>query len=250
MGERLDGTVALVTGASSGIGSAAARRLSAEGAALAVVARRRDRLEQLSGGLGADPLIIEADLADADGCAGIVDAVIDRFGRLDTLVNAAGQMLNGPSIESPLSEWRRMVDVNLAGLLYLSKAALPYLMKAAETGDRKLADLINISSIAGRHANALVAAYNATKFGVTAFSESLRQEFADNNVRVSVIEPGFVATELFDHQQEATQRRYDAMFAGVEALHPEDIADAIAYIVTRPRRVAVNEIVIRPTDQR
>jgi NADP-dependent 3-hydroxy acid dehydrogenase YdfG len=250
MADRLQGTVALVTGASSGIGRAAAGRLAAEGAAVAVVARRRGHLDSLVASLATESLVVEADLADADQSEVIVAAVLERFDRLDILVNAAGQMLNGPSIESPLSEWQRMVDVNLAGLLYLTKAALPHLLSAAQTGHRQVSDVVNISSIAGRQANALVAAYNATKFGVTAFSESLRQEFTQRHVRTSVIEPGFVATELFGHQQEATQRRYDEMFAGVEALHPDDVADAIAYIVTRSRRVAVNEIVIRPTDQR
>jgi NADP-dependent 3-hydroxy acid dehydrogenase YdfG len=250
MGNRLQGTVALVTGASSGIGRAATVRLADEGAAVAVVGRRRERLDSLVDTLDAECLVVEADLAEAAQCAAVVATVVERFGRLDTVVNAAGQMLNGPSIESPLSEWQRMVDVNLAGLLYLTKAALPHLLAAAQSGDRQVADVVNISSIAGRQANALVAAYNATKFGVTAFSESLRQEFTQRNVRTSVIEPGFVATELFGHQQESTQRRYDEMFAGVEPLHPEDIADAIAYIVTRPRRVAVNEVVLRPTDQR
>lgn len=220
---------------------------------MAIVARRRDRLDELAVRIkedGGRALVIEADITDRDQVTGAVETMIQELGRLDTLVNAAGVMLNGPSITSPLEEWERMVDLNLKGLLYVTKAALRHLVEAAKTSPRHVADIVNISSIAGRVANAQVAVYNATKFGVSAFTESLRQEFTTQNVRASVIEPGAVATELFGHQQPATQAHYDHLFANVEKMHPEDIADAILYIVTRPRRVALNEIVIRPTDQR
>jgi NADP-dependent 3-hydroxy acid dehydrogenase YdfG len=252
MAERLDQTVALVTGASSGIGQAAALQLAANGASVAIVARRRDRLNTLADQItqaGGKALVLAADITDRDQAKGIVEETVRKLGRLDILVNAAGVMLNGPSISSAIEDWERMVALNISGLMYVTKAALPHLLEAATTSPRKVADLINISSIAGRLANAQVAIYNTTKFGVTAFSESLRQEFTASNVRVSVIEPGAVDTELFDHQPSARER-YATMFAGVEKLHAEDIAEAIEYIVTRPRRVAVNEMVIRPTDQR
>jgi NADP-dependent 3-hydroxy acid dehydrogenase YdfG len=253
MGETLNGTVALVTGASSGIGRATALQLAERGAAVAIVARRRDRLDALAQrieGGGGRALVIEADITNREQGLGVIETAARELGRLDTLVNAAGVMLNGSSITSPLEEWERMVDLNLRGLLYVTKAALPHLVEAAKSSPRHVTDIVNVSSIAGRVANAQVAVYNATKFGVTAFTESLRQEFTTQNVRASVIEPGAVATELFDHQQPATQAHYDNLFANVEKMHPEDIADAIVYIVTRPRRVALNEIVIRPTDQR
>jgi NADP-dependent 3-hydroxy acid dehydrogenase YdfG len=251
--ERLDGTVALVTGASSGIGRATAVHLAASGATVALVARRRDRLNELVREIeksGGRALAIDADISERGRAENVVDAAVDALGRLDILVNAAGVMLNGPSIESPVEEWERMIDLNLAALVYLTKAALPHLAAAAKSGARRVADLVNVSSIAGRTANARVAAYNATKFAVTGFSEALRQEFASQSVRVSVIEPGAVDTELFGHQQPATQTHYAELFAHVEKLRSDDVAETIAFLVTRPRRVALNEIVIRPTDQR
>jgi NADP-dependent 3-hydroxy acid dehydrogenase YdfG len=253
MGEKLDGTVVMVTGASSGIGESAALHFAGQGAAVAIVARRRERLDALAariGESGGRALVIEADITSREQAIGAVETTVRELGRLDTLINAAGVMLNGPSITSPLEHWERMVDLNLKGLLYVTKTALPHLVEAAKGSPRRVADIVNISSIAGRVANAQVAVYNATKFGVTALTESLRQEFTTQNLRVSVIEPGAVATELFDHQQPATQAQYEQLFADVEKLHAGDIADAAVYIVTRPRREAINEMVIRPTDQR
>lgn len=174
---------------------------------------------------------------------------IERFGRLDTVVNSAGVMLNGPSLDARLEEWEAMVDLNVKGLMYVAKAALPHLVDAAASRPRRVADMVNISSIAGRFANRNGAVYNATKFGVTAMSESWRQEFSPHGVRVSVVEPGAVATELFDHQQAPVVEHYEKFFAGVEKLRPEDVADLVAHIVTAPRRVALAEVVIRPTDQ-
>ena len=248
----LTSTVALVTGASSGIGQATARRLAAQGATVVLVARRQDRLDTLAKEIAADggqAVALAADLTDADAAADVVATTVERLGRLDTLVNAAGVMLTGDSVTSPLTEWQRMVDINLNGLLHLTKAALPHLVDAAGTSPRRVADVVNISSIAGRWVIPNAAVYNATKFGVTAATEAWRQEYARRNVRFSVVEPGLVQTELLGHQQSAVQERMVARFADVEQLSADDIAEAVAYIVTSPRRRAVAEIVIRPTDQ-
>ena len=252
MTDRLDGTVALITGASSGIGEATARVLAEHGATVVVVARRKDRLERLAAEIekgGRRALVIEADVTEQAQAAAAVERAVAELGRLDILVNNAGVMLLGPIAEAPLEEWERMVDLNVKGVLYCAQAALPHLLAAAEKKPRRVADLVNISSVAGRKANAGSGVYNLTKFGVGAFSESLRMELAKKHLRVSLVEPGFVKTELGDHirvdlQEWARQRQ-----AGIERLESEDIADAIAYVVTRPRRVAVNEVLVRPTEQ-
>ncbi|GHH27243.1 SDR family oxidoreductase [Streptomyces lanatus] len=252
MTSKLNSTVVLVTGASSGIGRATALRLAEEGATVALVARRKDRVEELAefvAAQGGRAMAVAADVTDADSAAAAVQEVVDSLGRLDIVVNAAGSMLNGDSERARLDEWDQMIDVNVKGVMYVVKAAVPHLLEAAKSADRQVADVINISSVAGRVATAGVAIYNASKFGVTAATEAWRQEFGGRNLRFSVIEPGAVDTELFSHQQGHAQEAESQRFEGVEKLHPEDIADAIAYIATSPRRRAVNEIVIRPTDQ-
>ena len=247
MGERLDGTVALVTGASSGIGEATARMLARAGAKVAIAARRKDRLDALAAEM--DALVIEADVTDREQATETVRRTVDELGRLDTVINNAGVMLLGPAADAPLQEWERMVAVNVSGVLYVAHAAIEPLLAAAQDSPRKVSDLVNISSIAGRRANRGSGVYNLTKHGVGAFSEALRQEFATRHLRVSLVEPGAVATELVQQmspdQQEAARER----FKGVERLTADDIADSIEYIVTRPWRVAVNEIMIRPTEQ-
>jgi NADP-dependent 3-hydroxy acid dehydrogenase YdfG len=248
----LPSTVALVTGASSGIGQATARRLAAEGASVVLVARRQDRIDLLAKKITAEggrALALAADLTDADAAAGVVATAVEQLGRLDILVNAAGVMLTGDSVAAPLDEWQQMVDINVNGLLYVTKAALPHLIEAAASSPRQVADVVNISSIAGRFVIPNAAVYNATKFGVSAATESWRQEFARRNVRFAVVEPGLTETELLGHQQEAVKERMAARFSDVEQLQADDIAEAVAYIVTGPRRRAVAEIVIRPTDQ-
>jgi NADP-dependent 3-hydroxy acid dehydrogenase YdfG len=252
MAERLDGTVALVTGASSGIGEATAVALAAQGAAVAVAARRKDRLDELVSrisGDGGTALAIEADVTSQDQAKGAVERTVSELGRLDTLVNNAGVMLLGPIVDAPTEEWDRMIALNLQGLLYCSHAAIPHLLGAAQDSPRGVADLINISSVAGRVARMGSGVYNLTKWGVGAFSESLRQEVTRRGVRVSLVEPGAVDTELTDHLRPEIQQTTRKRFEGVEKLEAADIAEAIEYIVTRPRRVAVNELLIRPTDQ-
>jgi NADP-dependent 3-hydroxy acid dehydrogenase YdfG len=248
----LQSTVALVTGASSGIGQATARRLADQGATVVLVARRQDRIDVLAKeieGQGGRAVALAADLTSEDAATGVVATTIERLGRLDILINAAGVMLTGDSVAAPMDEWQQMVDINIKGLLYVTKAALPHLIQAAATSPRQVADVVNISSIAGRFAIPNAAVYNATKFGVTGATEARRQEFARRNVRFAVVEPGLTETELLEQQQPAVQERMAARFADVEQLHADDIAEAVAYIVTGPRRRAVAEIVIRPTDQ-
>jgi NADP-dependent 3-hydroxy acid dehydrogenase YdfG len=248
MAEPLNGAVALVTGASSGIGEATAIALAAAGARVALMARRRDRLEALAGRIG-DGLVIEADVSDAGQARGAVQRTVSELGRLDILVNNAGLMLLGPAADAPLEDWQRMLDVNVAGLLYCTHAALPHLTSAAADSPRRVADVINISSVAGRVVRRGSNVYNLTKHGVGAFSESLRQEFAERRVRVSLVEPGAVDTELRSHNRPEIQELQERRFADIEILRSEDIADAILYIVTRPWHVAVNEVLIRPTEQ-
>jgi NADP-dependent 3-hydroxy acid dehydrogenase YdfG len=252
MAERLQGTVALVTGAGSGIGEATARGLAAEGAAVALLGRRRERLEtaaQAIRGTGGTALVVAADITDQQRAASAVDHVVAELGRLDTVVNNAGFMGVGPAVDSPLAEWERMLQVNVQGLLYVTHAALPHLLRAAEDSPRRVADLVNISSTAGRVARPGTAVYNLTKFGVNGFTEALRQEVMQQHVRVSVVEPGTVNTELSTHLRDGARAAVERQTAGMELLRPEDIADAVAYVVTRDRRVAVNEILVRAAEQ-
>ena len=252
MAERLDGTVAIVTGASSGIGEATARLLASHGATVVAAARRKDRLDALVAGIEAEggaAMAVECDVTDQAQAAGLIATTVERHGRLDTLINNAGVMLLGPIVDAPVEEWEQMVEVNLLGLLYTAHAALPHLLRAAESDPRRVADLVNISSVAGRQARQGSAVYNATKHGVGAFSEALRQEMTRSHVRVSLVEPGAVATELQSHNRPEIKAEIEQRFEDMDILQAEDIADAIAYVVTRPRHVAVNEILVRPTEQ-
>jgi NADP-dependent 3-hydroxy acid dehydrogenase YdfG len=249
----LSGTVALVTGASSGIGEATAKRLAADGATVAVAARRNDRLEKLVEEIddaGGKALAIEADVTDRAAAEALVERTVKELGRLDTVVNNAGVMLLGPSLDADIEEWERMVDINVKGLLYVAKAALPHLIKGADEGPRLVTDMVNISSVAGRRAREGSAVYNATKFGVGAFSEALRQEVTERHVRVSLVEPGAVITELASHNRPEVREQMKGRFGSIERLEADDIADAISYIVTRPRHMAINEILVRPTEQK
>jgi NADP-dependent 3-hydroxy acid dehydrogenase YdfG len=249
MTQRLNGTTALVTGASSGIGAATALALAGEGASVALVARRGDRLSALAERIGEAALVLEADLTEEPAAAQVVAATVARFGRLDILVNNAGVMLLGPIADADVEEWRRMVDLNLSALLRCTHAALPHLLRAAEDGPRRVADLVNVSSVAGRVARSGTGVYNATKWGVNAFSESLRQEVTRRHVRVSLIEPGLVGTELLSHNRPEIQKLVKERFDLSAELHAEEIADALLYVVTRARHVAINEVLIRPTEQ-
>ena len=245
MSNELRDTVALVTGASSGIGEATARALAAQGATVAVLARRKDRLDALAAEIGG--LAIETDVTDRDQALAGVERTVQELGRLDIVINNAGVMLLGPIVDAPVEEWDRMIELNLQGLLYIAHAALPHLLRAAEREPRQVADLVNVSSVAGRRVGADGGIYQLTKHGVGTFSEALRQEVTARYVRSSLIEPGSTKSELVTHVREEIRIRFPA---GPEhILRAEDIADAIVYIVTRPRHVAVNEILVRPTEQ-
>jgi NADP-dependent 3-hydroxy acid dehydrogenase YdfG len=248
----LEGTVALVTGASSGIGAATARALASEGASVALAARRADRLEELASEIkaaGGRSLVLDVDVTESAQAEGAVERTVRELGRLDTVINNAGVMLLGPIENAPLEEWERMVKLNELGVLYIAHAALTHLLKAAEDSPRRVADLVNVSSVAGRVARRNSGVYNLTKFGVGAFSESLRQEVTGRHVRVSLVEPGAVDTELMSHLRPEVREQAAQRFANVEVMQAEDIADAITFVVTRPRRMAINEILVRPTEQ-
>lgn len=253
MASDLNGTVAIVTGASSGIGEATARSLAAAGATVALVARRKDRLDALAARItqaGGTAFVLPADITDQAAAEAAVAATIREFGRLDILVNNAGIMVVGPFVDADSNAIDRMIDINSRAMLYISKAALPHLKAAAAQGRRGVADIVNVSSLAGRVANGGFASYSLTKFGLNGFSEALRQELAPDHVRVTVVEPGPVNTELNDHHADPdVERSIGEVFASIEALEAEDIADGITYAVTRRRRVAIREIFITPTNQ-
>ncbi|MBD2033981.1 SDR family NAD(P)-dependent oxidoreductase [Leptolyngbya sp. FACHB-321] len=247
MAGKLTGKVAIVTGASSGIGEATAIALAAEGATVAIAARRSNRLKDLAKRItetGGQVLSITADVSDEDQVNVMVQKTQAEFGRVDILVNNAGVMLLSMIDGANTEDWRRMMNLNVLGLMYATHKVLP-LMKAQGEGH-----IVNISSVAGRVANAGSGVYNASKWAVGAFSEALRKEAYQDNIRVTIIEPGLVATELPQHVTDPKARATTASFYGsVKNLESEDIAAAIVYAVTQPPRVNVNEILIRPTEQ-
>jgi NADP-dependent 3-hydroxy acid dehydrogenase YdfG len=222
------------------------------GASVALVARRKDRLAGLALDIesgGGKALVIAADITERASAEAAVLQTMEHFGRLDILVNNAGVMNIGPVVESEIEDWEQMIALNQRALLYMTKAALPHLQAAAQTDIRRVADIINISSYAGRVASPHFAVYNMTKFGVNGFTEALRQELGASHIRVGVLEPGAVKTELNDRHTGTTRADIDAFFSSIEALAAEDIADGIAYMVTRPRHAAIGELWIMPTEQ-
>jgi NADP-dependent 3-hydroxy acid dehydrogenase YdfG len=245
MARPLEGRVAAVTGASSGIGEATALALAEAGAAVALAARREDRLAAIAERIDGPSVVAEADVSDEQQAREFVQRAHDELGGLNILVNNAGVMLLGPVAGADTEEWRRMISVNLLGLLYCTHAALP-LIEGSGGGD-----IVNLSSVAGRRADAGAAVYNMTKFGVHAFSEALRQEALHTGIRVTTVAPGFVETELQGHNrnplvQQALARSREQIG---DVLAPEDIAEAIVHAISRPRHMCVNEILVRPTMQ-
>jgi NADP-dependent 3-hydroxy acid dehydrogenase YdfG len=247
MADTLKGKVALVTGASSGIGEATAHAMAAQGACVAASARRADRLDAVVKRIqdsGGQAISIVADIADEAQANDMVNRTVGRWGRLDILVNNAGVMLLGKIANANTEDWRRMININILGLMYTTRAALTVML------GQKSGHIVNISSVAGRTARAGSGAYNVTKWGVVAFSEALRQEVLVDNIRVTVIEPGAVATELQSNITDpAARRETEEWIRSITPLQGEDIANAIVYAVTQPQRVDINEILIRPSQQ-
>jgi len=243
----LTGQVAIVTGASSGIGEATARALAQEGATIVLVARRRERLESLAAeltALGTKVQVVVADLATKEGAQQCIDDAVREQGRLDILINNAGVMYLSPIDKSDPDDWDAMIRVNLLGAMITSRAALTP-MRAQKSGH-----IVNVSSVSGRFAGPNQGGYNATKWGLNGFSEALRREVNTDGIKVTLIEPGVVRTELTEHiPHEPTRTLYEGNIAKMEALESEDIANAIRFVVTQPRRVSINEVLIRPLDQ-
>jgi NADP-dependent 3-hydroxy acid dehydrogenase YdfG len=243
----LSGKAVAITGASSGIGEATALTLAKAGASVALGARRKDRIDELAARIedeGGTAVALEVDVSDEAAARGFVEAAHERLGRVDVLVNNAGVMLLGPVEQADSDDWRTMINVNLLGVLYCTHAALP-IMLGQESGD-----IVNISSVAGRFARAGNAVYAATKFGVGAFSEGLRNEITERGVRVTLIEPGFVDTELQSHNTGEVLETLEAMREHLrDPLRAQDIANGILYAVSQPPNVSINEVLIRPTRQ-
>jgi clavulanate-9-aldehyde reductase len=242
----LSNQVVAVTGASSGIGEATALACARAGAAVALAARRTDRIEALAQQIiddGGRSIAVQTNVGEEHQARAFVQRAHSELGRLDVLVNNAGVMLLGPIENAPTEEWRRMIEANVFGVLYCTHAALP-LMREQGSGH-----IVNVSSVAGRVARAGSGVYNLTKFGVGAFSESLRQEGVGLGVRVTTIEPGAVGTELAGHNRPEVLEQMAKRFAGVTPLAAEDIATAILYAIAQPPNVSVNEVLVRPSGQ-
>ena len=235
-----------VTGASSGIGEATALACARAGASVALAARRTERIEALAGRIeeaGGEALAVTADVGEESEAEAFVTRAHERFGRVDALVNNAGVMLLGPIAGAPTEEWRRMIHVNIMGVLYCTHSALP-LMRAQGGGD-----IVNVSSVGGRVVGRYSGVYSLTKFGIGAFSEALRQENLETGIRVTLIEPGRVDTELRTHTREEVVREISGGFAGVEPLSADHVAAAVLYALSQPRGVSINEILLRPSNQ-
>jgi NADP-dependent 3-hydroxy acid dehydrogenase YdfG len=242
----LSGKVVAITGASSGIGEATALAAASRGAAVSLAARRTDRIDALARrvtGEGGRALAITADVGEEDQANDFVRRTHEELGGLDVLVNNAGVMLLGPIPGAPTEEWRRMIHVNVFGVLYCTHAALPLMTEAGH------GHIVTVSSVAGRIVTAGSGVYNLTKWGVNAFTEALRQEVTGLGIRTTLIEPGAVATELADHNRPEIRERINERFAGVDRLAADDIANAIIYAIGQPQNVSINEVLIRPTAQ-
>ncbi|MCB9469476.1 MAG: SDR family NAD(P)-dependent oxidoreductase [Candidatus Obscuribacterales bacterium] len=245
--QTLQDKVAIVTGASSGIGEATALKLAGAGMKTALLARREERIAKLANSIkeqGGEAVAIKTDMGSEEEITAAVEKVLSSWGQVDVLVNNAGVMYLGPIDGASTSEWKKMVEVNLLGLMYATHKVLPSMI------EKRSGHIINVSSVSGRVTSNRSAVYSATKFGVGAFSEGLRQEVFKNNIRVTIVEPGAVLTELSDHVTHSESReKLKSWVAGMEALSSDDIANSILYAVSQPTNVSVNEILIRPTEQ-
>ncbi|GCD53971.1 SDR family oxidoreductase [Acetobacter pasteurianus] len=242
------GKIALVTGASSGIGAATARKLAAEGVVVGLAARRKERLDALAAeitGAGGKAVTLPSDVTDPASCKAAADALITQFGRIDVLVNNAGLMPLSSVDSLKVDEWKRMVDVNISGVLNATAAVLPQMI-AQHSGH-----IFNMSSIAGRKVFAGLAVYCATKAAVTAFSDGLRMEIGPkHNIRVTCIQPGAVRSELYEQITDASYRKQmDDLAASMTYLEGDDIADTILFALKAPSRMDVAELFVLPTEQ-
>src|SRR5277367_5596127 len=244
--ENIKGKVVVITGASSGLGEATARLLSAEGASVVLGARRVDRIQSLADELnakGGKALALATDVTNHEQVKSLVDAAVQKFGRIDVMINNAGIMPHSPLERLKIDDWDRTIDVNIKGVLYGIAAALPH-MKQQKSGH-----IINVSSVAGHRVGPGFAVYSATKYAVRALSEGLRQEVKPYNIRTTVISPGAVATELPNSITEADISQGIHKFYEANAIPPDSFARAVAYAVEQPEDVDINEILFRPTRQ-
>ncbi len=244
--ESIAGKVVVITGASSGMGEATARHLAAQGADLVVGARRTDRIEALTGSIraaGSKAIAVATDVTKRDDVQKLVDTAVQTFGRIDVLINNAGVMPLSPLEQRNLDEWDRMIDVNLRGVLHGIAAALPY-MKEQKSGH-----IINTASVAGHKVFTASAVYSATKFAVRALSEGLRQEVKPYNIRTTIISPGAVLTELLNHISDKEVQAANRDYVGQVGIPADSYARLVAFVMSQPEDVDVNEIIFRPTAQ-
>ncbi|WP_037677129.1 SDR family oxidoreductase [Streptomyces griseus] len=249
--ENLTGRTAVVTGAASGIGEAAAVLLAAQGARVALLARRGERLDALAEKIranGGQALAVVTDVTDADSVDAAVERVHAAYGAVDLVVNAAGVMLANPVDDGRIDEWQRMIDTNVTGVLRVIRAFTGDLVGAAADG--RTADLVNISSIGAHLTFPNFAVYGATKAALTHLSQCLRAEFGPRDVRVTNIEPGLTESELASHIGSADLRgMVEGMFDAIGGLAAEEVADVVAYVASRPRHVNLRQIMVLPTRQ-
>lgn len=246
MANNIQGKVIVITGASSGLGEAAARLLSAEGATVVLGARRVERIKALASELskaGGKALAIQTDVTKHEQVKNLVDAAVSNFGRVDVLINNAGLMPHSPLERLKIEDWDRTIDVNIKGVLYGIAAALPYMKK------QKSGHIINVSSVAGHKVGPNGAVYSATKHAVRVLSEGLRQEVKPYNLRTTIISPGAVATELPDSITESDISQGVHQFYEKVAIPADSFARAVAYAISQPEDVDINEILFRPTRQ-
>ncbi|MFI6223925.1 SDR family oxidoreductase [Nocardia salmonicida] len=237
-----------MTGAASGIGAATARRLAADGAHVALLARRTDRLAALAADIGSQALAVPADLTDFDAIGPLIDHVTDRLGTINLLVNNAAIMLPNSVTDQRVEEWQSMIDLNLAALLHITHATLPGLLDTATSG--RIADIVNISSTGADTPVPAFAVYGATKAAISYFSRALRTELAATGIRITDIKPGGVSTELFDHATHPELREtMTAASNSGKLLHADDVADTISYTVTRPAHICLSQITVVPRAQ-
>lgn len=246
--ERLDGRVAIVTGASSGIGAAVARALAGAGAAVVLGARREDRLESVAAeieGAGGRAAFRATDVAVRADVEALAALALERFGRIDVLVNNAGLMPLSPVAELRVDDWERMVDVNVKGVLFGIAAVLPAML------ERGTGHVVNVGSVAGRRPFPGGSVYSATKFAVRSLSWGMQLELsAAHGIRITDVQPGVVDTELLDHVPDPGRREgFEAAWEGKRKLSPDDVARAVLFAVSAPEHVNINEILVRPTDQ-